>query len=98
MQVEDLEKVLRDRAEHALAGSYSATLLSDPERVSRKIIEEAYELCLELNRAEVDQQRVVSEAADVVFHLLAGLVGAHARWEDVLAELTARRRAGSEES
>jgi phosphoribosyl-ATP pyrophosphohydrolase len=91
----DLEAVLRDRLVAAPAGSYSATLLRDPERVSRKIMEEAYEVCLELTRGggAVDTDRVASEAADLVFHLLAGLVGAGVGVDAVLDEL-ARRRGG----
>lgn len=89
----DLEAVLRDRLEAAPAGSYSATLLGDPEQAARKIMEESFELCLELGRSPVDPQRVASEAADVFFHVLTGVVGAGVGLEPVLAELDARRRA-----
>ena len=43
-------------------------------------------------RPAVDPDRVASEAADVVFHLLVGLVGAGVPLDAVLAELEARRR------
>jgi phosphoribosyl-ATP pyrophosphohydrolase len=91
----ELEAVLRDRLVAAPAGSYSATLLADPERASRKIMEEAYEVCLELTRppAALDGERVASEAADLVFHLLAGLVGAGVGVDAVLSELARRRGA-----
>nr|MBA2530192.1 phosphoribosyl-ATP diphosphatase [Euzebyales bacterium] len=72
-------------------GSYSATLLADPELARRKIMEEAFEVCLELGRTPVQQRRVAAEAADLVFHLLAGLVGAGVGWDAVLAELEERR-------
>jgi phosphoribosyl-ATP pyrophosphohydrolase len=88
----ELERVLRDRREQAPAGSYSAELLADPEAAQRKLMEEAFELCLELGREPVEPDRAASEAADVVFHLLVGLVGAGVSWEAVLAELAARRR------
>lgn len=88
-----LEGVLRQRRDAAPAESYSARLLADPEAVQRKIMEEAFELCLELGRGPtVDRERTASEAADVVFHVLAGLVGAGVPWEAVLEELAARRR------
>lgn len=91
----EVEAVLRDRLEQAPAGSYSATLLGDPELASRKIMEEAFELCLELGRGSAggapDRQRVAEEAADVLFHVLAGLVGAGVGLQEVLAELEARR-------
>jgi phosphoribosyl-ATP pyrophosphohydrolase len=88
----ELEDVLRQRRDAAPAGSYSAQLVSDPEAVQRKIMEEAFELCLELGRGEqIEPQRAASEAADVVFHVLAGLVGAGVSFEAVLAELADRR-------
>jgi phosphoribosyl-ATP pyrophosphohydrolase len=90
--LDDLESVLQERARSRPEGSYTVDLLSDPERVQRKIMEEAFEVCLELGAAEVDRRRAASEAADLVFHLLAGLVGAGVAWEDVLAELADRRR------
>ncbi len=95
MSLAELEAVLRDRKVAAPAGSYAATLLADPDLACRKIMEEAFELCLELGRprdAGFDAQRAVEEAADLLFHVLAGLVGADVPLESVLAELTARRR------
>src|SRR5688572_23908596 len=52
--LEALETLLRDRRVRAPEGSYSVTLVRDPERASRKIMEEAYELCHELTRPGVD--------------------------------------------
>jgi phosphoribosyl-ATP pyrophosphohydrolase len=88
----ELEAVLRGRRDDPPAGSYSATLLHDPERAARKIVEEAFEVSVELMRPAVDAERVASEAADVVFHLLVGLVGAGVPLDAVMAELEARRR------
>lgn len=87
-----LEGVLRQRLAEQPEGSYSATLLTDPVKVQRKIMEEAFEVCLELGAAEVDTARATAEAADLVFHLLAGLVGAGIVWDDVVAELERRHR------
>lgn len=89
----ELEEVLRQRAVAPPEGSYSATLLADPERAQRKIMEEAFELCLELGREPVDADRTASEAADLVFHALVALVGAGVSWDAVLAELARRRGA-----
>src|SRR5918998_4339662 len=91
MRLEDLEAVLRSRLVDPPAGSYSATLLVDRERAQRKIMEEAFELCLELGRPSVDQQRAAEEAADLLFHVLAGLVGAGVGLDRVMAELESRR-------
>lgn len=94
MRLEDLEAVLRSRLVNPPPGSYSATLLADPERAQRKIMEEAFELCLELGRAgdpAFDPQRTAEEAADVLFHVVAGLVGAGVSLGQVMAELESRR-------
>jgi phosphoribosyl-ATP pyrophosphohydrolase len=90
--LDELEAVLRDRLAAAPAGSYSVTLLRDPELAARKIAEESFELCLELTRPAPDRQRVAEEAADVLFHVLAGVVGAGLGLGDVLDELEGRRR------
>jgi phosphoribosyl-ATP pyrophosphohydrolase len=55
-------------------------------------MEEAFEVCLELGRAECDKERVAAEAADLVFHLVVGLVGCDVTFDAVLDELARRRR------
>jgi phosphoribosyl-ATP pyrophosphohydrolase/phosphoribosyl-AMP cyclohydrolase len=90
--VNDLEEVLRQRRAQRPAGSYSAQLFDDPVRIQRKIMEEAFEVCLELGRPDRDPDRVVAEAADLVFHLLVGLVDSDVSIDAVLDELARRRR------
>lgn len=89
--LEEVEAVLRERLDERPEGSYSARLLTDPDLARRKIAEEAFELTLELGRVPVDVGRTVEEAADLLFHLLAGLVGAGVPLAAVLAELRRRR-------
>lgn len=88
----ELEQRLRQRCADRPAGSYSAALFDDPERIQRKIMEEAFETCLELGRVGRDPARVASEAADLVFHLLVGLVEAGVGFDAVLDELETRKR------
>ena len=85
-----LEAVLRSRRAERPEGSYSARLFADPELVQRKVMEEAFETCLELGRPDRSAERVASEAADLVFHLVVGLVDAGVPFADVLAELDRR--------
>lgn len=92
MSLDALELLLRARRVDAPTDSYSVTLVTDPEQASRKVIEEAYEVCVELMRPTVDRTRVAEEAADLVFHLLAGLVAVDVPLTAVLAELESRRR------
>lgn len=91
MMLEDLEAVLRSRRSADPADSYTARLLADTELSQRKIMEEAFELCLELGRTETDRRLVAEEAADVLYHVLVGLVGADVSLADVVGVLEARR-------
>ena len=62
------------------------------QRASReKIAEEAGELAAELSR-RLDSERVIAEAADLLFHALVGLAAREVTLEDVAREL--HRRAG----
>ncbi|MCU1496135.1 MAG: hisE [Acidimicrobiales bacterium] len=89
--VKELETVLRARNSERPEGSYTATLFADRDLVERKIMEEAFETCLELGRPTVDTQLLVSESADLVFHLMVGLTACGVSIEDVFTELGRRR-------
>lgn len=91
MILDELEGVLRERRSADPATSYTAQLLHDPELMQRKIMEEAFEVCLELGRAEPNPQLTAQEAADLVYHLMVGLVAADVALADVLAVLEGRR-------
>lgn len=91
MILNDLEEVLRSRRSADPAESYTASLLSDPFLTRRKIMEEAFEVCHELGKAQVDAGLVAEEAADLMYHLLVGLVGADVPLADVFAVLEGRR-------
>lgn len=87
----ELEAVLQDRRTADPEESYTARLLSDPELIQRKIMEEAFEVCLELGRTETAKDLVAEEAADVLYHLLVGLAAVDVPLSDVLAVLEGRR-------
>jgi phosphoribosyl-ATP pyrophosphohydrolase len=86
-----LEQTLLDRRAQRPEGSYSVTLFDDPELLQRKIMEEAFEVCLELGRSTTAPDRVASEAADLLYHLLAGLASVGVPLAAVEAELERRR-------
>jgi phosphoribosyl-ATP pyrophosphohydrolase/phosphoribosyl-AMP cyclohydrolase len=71
--------------------SYTKTLLQDSRNVVEKILEEAGELSVEIMRGP--RERVISEAADLIFHILVGLAQKDVTLDDVAAEL--RRRSGT---
>ena len=62
-----LERTIAQRAEARPNGSYTATLLADPELARAKVQEEAEEVS-RASREESDE-RVAEEAADVIYHL-----------------------------
>ncbi len=87
----ELEEVLHARKQELPGNSYTARLLADHDLIQRKIMEEAFETCLEIGRPAVDRGRVISEAADLVYHVLVGLVAAGVTFDEVLCELKRRR-------
>lgn len=94
----ELDAFLQARRADPPAGSYSARLLTEPTFVQRKLMEEAFEVCLELQAPVVDRAAAASEAADLVFHLMAALAGAEVPWADVEAELRDRHRRPARDS
>lgn len=91
MILNDLEEVLRSRRTADPAESYTASLLADPFLTQRKIMEEAFEVCHELAKEPTDAGLAAEEAADLMYHLLVGLVGADVPLSDVFAVLEGRR-------
>lgn len=87
----ELEATLVSRRGQDPETSYTAQLLGEPERISRKIMEEAFEVCLELGRPAISKELVAEEAADVLYHLMVGLVHAGVSLESVERVLEGRR-------
>ena len=70
-------------------GSWTAKLLSKgPEKCAEKFGEEAVEAIIEAVKG--DRDKLTSEAADVLYHLLVMLAARDVTLEDVLAELARR--------
>ncbi len=86
-----LEQVIARRKAATAEVSYTRSLLDRPGAIGSKIREEADELARAVD-GESDG-RVVSEAADLVFHALVGLASRGISWRSVLVELD--RRAGT---
>ncbi|WP_420397737.1 phosphoribosyl-ATP diphosphatase [Nioella sp.] len=69
--------------------SWTAKLLAKgPEKCAEKFGEEAVEAIIEAVKG--DRERLTSEAADVLYHLLVMLAARDVALEDVLAELERR--------
>ena len=87
----DLAEVIESRRAEDPSQSYTARLIGDGELNQRKIMEEAFEVCLELGRSTVDPDLAANEAADLVYHLMVGLAGAGVSPTSFLSVLEARR-------
>lgn len=84
-----LEQVIDERRQSDRPGSYTASLFAaGPARIAQKVGEEAVELAL----ASVgpDRDRIPTEAADLLFHLLVLLRQHDVRLGDVVRELEQR--------
>ena len=87
--IQQLEAIIKDRFENPPEGSYTAELAAaGPKRIAQKVGEEGVELAL----ASVagDKQEILSEAADLVYHLLVLLNQAGLSLSDVATELEQR--------
>jgi len=92
-----LERTLQERKASDAEKSYTKSLLdAGPTKVDAKLREEA----AELGQALIDEsdERVASEAGDVIYHLLVGLVLREISLRDLFSELSRRfNQSGHEE-
>ena len=87
--LDDLARIVAERAAAAAAESYTAKLLADgPARAAKKLGEEAVEAAIAA--VQGDRPGLTAEAADVLYHLLVVLQGANIPLSDVMAELERR--------
>jgi phosphoribosyl-ATP pyrophosphohydrolase/phosphoribosyl-AMP cyclohydrolase len=87
--LEVLTETLESRAAEMPEGSYTARLLGDPALAGEKVREEAAEV-VEAASAETEQ-RVLEEAADVLYHLAVLLASRDLRFDGVFEVLNERR-------
>lgn len=80
---------LKRRAKERPGDSYTVRLLDNENLRLKKLGEEMVELILALALAE--KRRIAEEGADLVYHLLAALLGSGVELDDLLRELEARK-------
>ena len=89
MKLEDLVKTINSRADADPSESWTAKLLAQgPEKCAEKFGEEAVEAIIEAVKG--DNNALISEAADVIFHYLVMLKSREINFEDVMKELKSR--------
>lgn len=85
----ELGEVLEGRKRSTSEKSYTKSLLdAGPDKIGAKIREEAGELA-EALKNETDE-RVLSEAADVIYHVMVGLTQRGLGWREVIEVLAKR--------
>ncbi len=90
--VDVLEREIHARKTSTAQKSYTRSLLdAGAPKIGAKLREEADELARALENES--PERVASEAADLVYHVLVGLASRDVAWRDVVAVLA--RRAGT---
>ncbi len=91
LPLERLTQILRSRREQRPEGSYSTYLFNEGrDKILKKIGEEATEVVI-AGKSD-SRERLVSELADLVFHLTVLMVDEGIAWEDVNGELEKRGR------
>lgn len=91
LPLDRLMSVLRDRYDKRPEGSYSAYLFNEGrDKILKKIGEEATEVVIAAKGQ--GRERLVSEIADLVYHLSVLMVDEGMGWGDVYGELGRRER------
>lgn len=86
----DLAATIEARKNADPDSSWTAKLLAKgPEKCAEKFGEEAIEAIIEATKGDVE--KLTSEAADVLYHLLVMLAARDVALDDVLAELARRQ-------
>ena len=89
--LQGLYELIASRKANAPAGSYTATLfVKGEDEIVKKVGEEAVEVIVAAKGQ--GRARLVSESADLIYHLLVLLVAKDVPWPDVVAELDRRRK------
>ncbi len=89
--ISELESLLEQRKAAAPGESYTARLYAaGRSRIAQKVGEEAVELAIA--GVQDDRRRIVTEAADLVYHLLVLLRHHDIGFADVVQELRQRQR------
>lgn len=95
LMLERLEHVLRDRKTQRPEGSYSTYLFNEGrDKILKKIGEEATEVVIAAKGE--DRGRIVSELADLMFHMTVLMVDAEIGWAEVEGELRKRVRTAAD--
>ena len=86
--LEELVLLARERKNNPVQGSYTNKLLKDKNLAKEKVLEEVNELI----EAVEENSNTIHEAADVLYHLLMYLEANNVKVEEIMAELSSRKK------
>ena len=86
--LEDLVLLARERKNNPVEGSYTNKLLQDKNLAKEKVIEEVNELIESVQ----ENSNKIHEAADVLYHLMMYLEANDIKIEEIMEELTSRKK------
>ncbi len=86
--LEELILLARERKNNPMEGSYTNKLLEDKNLAKEKVLEEVNELI----EAVEENSNKIHEAADVIYHLMMYLEANDIKIEEIMEELTSRRK------
>jgi len=91
MTIDKLYKIIQNRKSKMPEGSYVSSLFkAGTGRIIQKVEEEAAEIIIAAKNE--GKQRIISEAADLWFHMLVMMTQFDIKPKDILVELDKRRR------
>lgn len=89
MNINDLYKIIQDRRQKMPKDSYVASLFRlGEDRIIQKVGEETTEVVIAAKNK--NKKRIISEVADLLFHLLILLVSSNIALSDIKKELESR--------
>ena len=86
--LEELVLLARERKNNPVEGSYTNKLLKDKNLAKEKVLEEVNELV----EAVEENSNKIHEAADVLYHLMMYLEANDIKIEEIMEELTSRKK------
>ena len=86
--LEEIILLARERKNNPVEGSYTNKLLKDKNLAKEKVLEEVNELI----EAVEENSNTIHEAADVLYHLLMYLEANNVKVEEIMAELSSRKK------
>ena len=86
--LEELISLARERKNNPVEGSYTNKLLKDKNLAKEKVLEEVNELI----EAVEENSNKIHEAADVLYHLIMYLEANGIKIEDIMDELSSRKK------